>query len=50
MTMMVMMMILKMMAIMMTKMSMKTICDVIYKSGGNDFVNRAGYYTKQRIL
>ena len=31
-------------------MSMKTICDVINKSGSNDFVNRACYYTKQRTL
>ena len=50
MTMMLMMMILKMMPIMTTKMSMKTICDVINKSGSNDFVNRACYYTKQRTL
>ena len=50
MTMMLMMMILKMMRIMTTKMSMKTICDVINKSGSNDFVNRACYYTKQRTL
>ena len=50
MTMMLMMMILKMMPIMTTKMNMKTICDVINKSGSNDFVNRACYYTKQRTL
>ena len=50
MTMMAMMMILKMMAIMTTKMSMKTTCEVITKSGGNDFVNRAGCYPKQRTL
>ena len=43
MTMMLMMMILKMMPIMTTKMSMKTICHVINKSGSNDFVNRACY-------
>ena len=50
MTMMLMMMILKMMPIMTTKMSMKTICHIINKSGSNDFVNRACYYTKQRTL